>query len=185
MMARPARVRIRSRKPCVFARRRLFGWKVRLLTVGLQQSQGSGCTSGRPGLRGGSVVPTASPVGERRPIEVTHLRYGSAPPRVKPTRPQVPAHEARTHLRAPAPTRGQPHTRPASRGKPAKISRPESIPAATRRTLLSSTDTAVSFPDQPLRRSTPTRQLRARRAHLSHAQVWENMWTVPVARADI
>jgi hypothetical protein len=34
-MARPARVRIRSRKPWVFARRRLFGWKVRLLTVSL------------------------------------------------------------------------------------------------------------------------------------------------------
>ena len=35
MIARPARVRIRSRKPCVRARRRLFGWKVRLplLTV--------------------------------------------------------------------------------------------------------------------------------------------------------
>jgi hypothetical protein len=32
-MARPARVRIRNRKPCVFARRRLFGWNVRLLTV--------------------------------------------------------------------------------------------------------------------------------------------------------
>ena len=31
-MARPARVRMRSRKPCVLARRRLFGWKVRLLT---------------------------------------------------------------------------------------------------------------------------------------------------------
>ena len=31
-MARPARVCIRSRKPWVFARRRLFGWKVRLLT---------------------------------------------------------------------------------------------------------------------------------------------------------
>ena len=30
-MDRPARVRIRKRKPCVFARRRLFGWKVRLL----------------------------------------------------------------------------------------------------------------------------------------------------------
>lgn len=28
-MARPARVRIRSRKPCVFARLRLFGWNVR------------------------------------------------------------------------------------------------------------------------------------------------------------
>ena len=31
-MARPARVRIRSRKPWVLARRRLFGWKVRLDT---------------------------------------------------------------------------------------------------------------------------------------------------------
>lgn len=30
--ARPARVRIRSRKPCTLARRRLFGWNVRLLT---------------------------------------------------------------------------------------------------------------------------------------------------------
>ncbi len=30
-MARPARVRMRSRKPCVLARRRLFGWNVRLL----------------------------------------------------------------------------------------------------------------------------------------------------------
>lgn len=32
-MARPARVRIRRRKPWTFARRRLFGWKVRLLNV--------------------------------------------------------------------------------------------------------------------------------------------------------
>ena len=31
-MARPARVRMRSRKPWVLARRRLLGWKVRLLT---------------------------------------------------------------------------------------------------------------------------------------------------------
>ena len=30
--ARPALVRMRSRNPCVFARRRLFGWNVRLLT---------------------------------------------------------------------------------------------------------------------------------------------------------
>jgi hypothetical protein len=36
-IARPARVRMRSRKPWVFARRRLFGWKVRLLTRGLQK----------------------------------------------------------------------------------------------------------------------------------------------------
>jgi hypothetical protein len=33
-IARPARVRIRRRKPCVLCRRRLFGWKVRLLTEG-------------------------------------------------------------------------------------------------------------------------------------------------------
>ena len=31
-MARPARVRIRNLNPCVFARRRLLGWNVRLLT---------------------------------------------------------------------------------------------------------------------------------------------------------
>src|SRR3954466_8985749 len=30
-IARPARVRMRRRKPCTLARRRLFGWKVRLL----------------------------------------------------------------------------------------------------------------------------------------------------------
>ena len=35
-IARPARVRIRRRKPWVLARRRLFGWKVRLLTEELQ-----------------------------------------------------------------------------------------------------------------------------------------------------
>ena len=32
-IARPARVRMRSRNPCVRARRRLFGWNVRLLTM--------------------------------------------------------------------------------------------------------------------------------------------------------
>ena len=37
-IARPARVRIRSRKPWVLARRRLFGWKVRLLTAGSPRS---------------------------------------------------------------------------------------------------------------------------------------------------
>jgi hypothetical protein len=35
-IARPARVCIRTRKPCVLARRRLFGWNVRLLTRELQ-----------------------------------------------------------------------------------------------------------------------------------------------------
>jgi hypothetical protein len=40
MIARPARVRIRSRKPCFLWRRRLFGWKVRLLTRGSSAAVG-------------------------------------------------------------------------------------------------------------------------------------------------
>lgn len=32
-IARPARVRMRRRKPCFLERRRVFGWKVRLLTM--------------------------------------------------------------------------------------------------------------------------------------------------------
>jgi hypothetical protein len=41
-IARPARVRIRSRKPCVFARCRLFGWNVRLLTETPDKSRSKG-----------------------------------------------------------------------------------------------------------------------------------------------
>jgi hypothetical protein len=41
-MARPARVRLRRRKPCVLARFRLFGWKVRLLTGVLHDVLGDG-----------------------------------------------------------------------------------------------------------------------------------------------
>src|SRR5450432_134315 len=41
-MARPARVRIRNRNPWVLARRRLFGWNVRLLTRGLQKGKSDG-----------------------------------------------------------------------------------------------------------------------------------------------
>jgi len=44
-MARPARVRIRRRKPWVLARRRLFGWKVRLLTVWLHHNLRTWCTA--------------------------------------------------------------------------------------------------------------------------------------------
>ena len=46
-IARPARVRMRSRNPCVFARRRLFGWNVRLLTG----------TPGRQGKVGAATGP--------------------------------------------------------------------------------------------------------------------------------
>ena len=47
-IARPARVRMRRRKPCVLARRRLFGWYVRLLTRFSAGSLESG-VQGRPG----------------------------------------------------------------------------------------------------------------------------------------
>jgi hypothetical protein len=45
MIARPARVRMRSRKPCVLDRRRLFGWNVRLLT---RNSYDRTCGGARP-----------------------------------------------------------------------------------------------------------------------------------------
>lgn len=40
-MARPPRVAIRARKPCVFARFRLFGWYVRFTWVPSLQPQGN------------------------------------------------------------------------------------------------------------------------------------------------
>jgi hypothetical protein len=47
--ARPALVRMRSRNPCVFARRRLFGWNVRLLTGAPDTVHGSeNAGAGRP-----------------------------------------------------------------------------------------------------------------------------------------
>jgi hypothetical protein len=50
--ARPARVRMRSRKPCVFARRRLFGWNVRLLTGTPGQGSDEGTRDYRVRLTG-------------------------------------------------------------------------------------------------------------------------------------
>jgi hypothetical protein len=46
MTARPARLRIRSRKPCFFLRFRLFGWYVRF-THGLLERPGRGGAAGR------------------------------------------------------------------------------------------------------------------------------------------
>ena len=47
-IARPARVRIRRRKPWVLCRRRLFGWNVRLLNV-FTPLEGLGTTVWSPG----------------------------------------------------------------------------------------------------------------------------------------
>ena len=62
-MARPARVRMRRRKPWVLARRRLFGWKVRLLTEELQtrSPRGSRATLTKDDERHGRPRRTARP----------------------------------------------------------------------------------------------------------------------------
>jgi hypothetical protein len=89
-MARPARVRMRRRKPCVLCRRRLFGWNVRLVTgrssqfcvceFGVARQPGH-CGSPRDGAsprglppartdwacRRGSTVGTTVPAGMWRP----------------------------------------------------------------------------------------------------------------------
>jgi hypothetical protein len=73
MIARPARVRMRTRKPCVFARRRLFGWNVRLLTSELQKlSCGSKATS-RDG-RGRTALPRPGIRSWWTPTTITHPR---------------------------------------------------------------------------------------------------------------
>ncbi len=48
---RPARVRIRRRKPCVFVRRRVFGWYVRfpLVILGFLRGRKAGNAAGRRG----------------------------------------------------------------------------------------------------------------------------------------
>jgi hypothetical protein len=52
-IARPALVRIRKRKPCVFARRRVFGWNVRfpLAILGSPTKRKAGCAP----TEGGSI----------------------------------------------------------------------------------------------------------------------------------
>jgi len=87
-MARPARVRMRSRKPCVLARRRLFGWKVRLLT----------CTSPHSRLQGAPIGPGHWLSTGRSPCSghgaaaccQACTRYVGARTRVKPGRRPLP-----------------------------------------------------------------------------------------------
>jgi hypothetical protein len=91
-MARPARVRMRSRKPWVFARRRLFGWKVRLLTTGstIVLSGGRGQhrdTGNRCGTAAGGLP---APIPRRQDGIAccqAPTRYGATRGRVKPAAP--------------------------------------------------------------------------------------------------
>ena len=79
-IARPARVRMRSRNPWVRDRRRLFGWKVRLLTVDLPVlARQVICPRRRPASRPQRpVLPSDgaqnSPTPRGRPYEATHPR---------------------------------------------------------------------------------------------------------------
>ena len=61
-MARPARVRMRRRKPWVLARRRLFGWKVRLLTTFSETYAGQAHrVRGRDAVGAGAIPSRAPP----------------------------------------------------------------------------------------------------------------------------
>ena len=69
-IARPARVRMRSRNPCVFARRRLFGWNVRLLTWDSRWTEEVGAATG-PAMRAAHMqkpaLAIAGPMNGTRP----------------------------------------------------------------------------------------------------------------------
>ncbi len=91
-IARPARVRMRSRKPCVLARRRLLGWKVRLLTD--RSWEGAGTSRSGLGLLGRSTcttggrsrrAPPATPMRcrGRRAHHLSSTRVGAHPGRIR------------------------------------------------------------------------------------------------------
>jgi hypothetical protein len=126
-MARPARVRILSRNPWVRARRRLFGWKVRLplltaqnllVSTGSRPSSGVPCSStavcGVSYQRVASSLPATTtrarkthPLAGGRPYEGTHPLPGHRNrPLAHALRPQFPL--SRTTLRHRMATRRTP-----------------------------------------------------------------------------
>jgi len=109
-MARPARVRIRSRKPCVRARRRLFGWKVRLplLTSRLSRSTAR-CGAGRRSalrLDGYALLPrrhASRHTGHRAETTCEPPAYAAPREPVKPPSPPVAWRQADAGDRAGCP----------------------------------------------------------------------------------
>jgi hypothetical protein len=110
-MARPARVRMRSRKPCVLARRRLFGWKVRLLTAGLHRRSTS---SSVRSCRRGRASPSSAPTDHR-----ARSRAGSQPSGGSGTS----AAHSTTTVRSPAPPGQTCYWPSRSRGEPLSLRR--------------------------------------------------------------
>jgi hypothetical protein len=92
-IARPARVRMRSRNPCVFARWRLFGWNVRLLTGTLQYTgHGQRGQSARTPQCAGAPRRFQDMVNRARRCPGQQTRYAAQAPPVKPLagRPRSP-----------------------------------------------------------------------------------------------
>ena len=84
--ARPARVRMRSRKPCVFARRRLFGWNVRLLTGTPGKGSDEGTRDYRVRYRNQHRLPPGTPLfGRRAPLPRLRL-WKAILPRLRQSR---------------------------------------------------------------------------------------------------
>jgi hypothetical protein len=76
-IARPARVRMRSRNPCVFARWRLFGWNVRLLTGDSRYTGRLGERGHSPARRAGFRTWLTEPgrwPGQEKGMRARHLR---------------------------------------------------------------------------------------------------------------
>ena len=148
-MARPARVRMRSRKPCVLARRRLFGWKVRLLTCTSPARALQGRSTGAPercagdsaltGLRARRILAAVKPghgTSVRGPGSNQSVVHGCGQPlwRNTPVRSAVPSVVDRRDSGRPHHPRGPladgPLHRPAQTQRPAKGSRQPLVRAA-------------------------------------------------------
>jgi hypothetical protein len=99
-MARPARVRIRRRNPWVLARRRVFGWKVRLLTCGLLNVPCRGGLTSRPRMRhrSSSARPLygTGPCAERSNAPARRLRH----PTITPPGCSLAGHHVRSRGRS-------------------------------------------------------------------------------------
>src|SRR4051794_23065991 len=148
MIARPARVRIRSRKPWVLDRRRLFGWNVRLLTrysydttsaVAAPPAGGAARGSGRAGADAAPMDPgkLVTADGTRIPQQAPARRGRGRPGWQHGNRPQTPtsiAEESRLPTPGRTPT-GQPPAGTLAPGRGAPRTTGTDAPGDVRRSL--------------------------------------------------
>lgn len=127
MMARPARVLMRARKPWVRLRRRLLGWKVRLVT-GITPFVFDGGTRNRRSTLQGPF--RHGEVRRRRPA--TGQRYGFVPPEGKPIL-RLATRGNELHRCSPADTPMMPN-----------LSRTPACSPESRRSIVTALDTGLS-----------------------------------------